>query len=227
MSARGNSTPSAKTLSNATSSVRILLTSPWRINESCSRASSAVFITVRHSLSVTVVVCQPPWRNGERTEVTHAESGTCAASHQLLWPGPDVFHKRAGNALIKTWGYCWNKFLGPRWSCSCPGCHVNKPNFHVPSNAQSPQKRSLSGQPIRSAKSTLSSSLTSWLLELSKGLTANTVHQALFPHCCFPCCIKLALAPNPARTVLHCLWGAVLSRFVDWLPFNKGHQTCY
>ena len=23
----------------------------------------------------------------------------------------------------------WNKFLGPRWSCSYPGCHINKPKL--------------------------------------------------------------------------------------------------
>ena len=47
--------------------------------------------------------------------------------------------------------YCWNKFLGPRWSHSCPkatSSNWNLVNFHVPINALLDQKLSMSNQPI-------------------------------------------------------------------------------
>ena len=28
--------------------------------------------------------------------------------------------------------YCWNQFLGPKWSCSCQGCHISKPKLRQP-----------------------------------------------------------------------------------------------
>ena len=45
----------------------------------------------------------------------------------------------------------WNKFLGPRQSCSAESCHISKPNldnFHVPVNVPPDQKCSMSSQTI-------------------------------------------------------------------------------
>lgn len=46
---------------------------------------------------------------------------------------------------------CWDKFLGPRWSCSWPGCHVSKRNignFPVSINVPHDHKHNISNQLI-------------------------------------------------------------------------------
>lgn len=57
--------------------------------------------------------------------------------------------------------YCWNKFLGPRWSCFCRGCQISKLKLR-----QTPSKRSawLETQYIQSANAQMPRQL--WALYL-------------------------------------------------------------
>lgn len=116
--ARRNSTPSSKPISNITSSVMIFLTSPWRINQSCSWASKVHSSSPDGLTSVLQLIkCRSPGRDCEdSTEGIHLAARTCPAPHYGLWPGQCVSHTCTWNTWRKVWGHCSNKTIGPRWS---------------------------------------------------------------------------------------------------------------
>lgn len=56
-----------------------------------------------------------------------------------------------GMATNQSFFCRWNNFVGPRWSLSCPGCHLSKPknwDFPVPVNTLPDQKRIICRQPV-------------------------------------------------------------------------------